>query len=347
MNTFKGADMRKFKFGVLGCGFWAYYQISAWKELEEVELVALYNRTRSKAERYAKEFNVPKVYDTAEELMADPDIDFVDIITDVAVHAELVHLAAKYKKPVICQKPMARSYEEGKSMVEACAKAGIPFMVHENWRWQAPIRKVKELLDAKIIGEPFRCNIYWCNSFPVFENQPFLANIEQFALADMGVHILDVARFYFGEAQSIYCHTQKVNKGIKGEDTATVVLKMANVICIAQIGYSSILERERFPETFILIEGEQGSIELCPDYWIRITTKGETRSFRVVPPRYPWANPSYDVVHASIVPTNKNWIESLKTGKEPETSGADNLKTLQLVYSAYESARTGESVHIA
>ncbi len=336
------------KFGVLGCGFWAHYQISAWREFNDVKLIALYNRTRSKAEKFAKEFGVPKVYDSAEELMADPEIDFVDIITDPVVHSELVHLAAKYKKPVICQKPMANSYEEGKAMVEVCASAGIPFMVHENWRWQAPIRKVKEILDSGAIGEPMRCNIYWCHSFPVFENQPFLANIEKFALADMGVHILDVARFYFGEAQSVYSQIRKVNKSIKGEDMATVIMQMGNTTCIVQISYSSILEKERFPETFIMIEGEKGSIELAPDYWVKVTNdKKETLSYRVIPPRYDWANPAYDIVHASMVPTIANWLESFRSGKEPETSGADNLKTLKLVYSAYESANTGKTIVIS
>ena len=334
------------KLGILGCGFWSFFQISAWKELEGVELVALYNRTQSKAEKRATEFGVPRIYNTPEELMADPEIDFVDIITDVAVHTELVQLATNYMKPVICQKPMARSYVEGKGMVEACAKAGVPFMVHENWRWQTPIRKVKELLNKGIIGAPIRCNLYWCNSFPVFDNQPFLARIEQFALADMGVHIIDVARFFFGEAQNVYCQIQKINKSIKGEDTASVMMQMGDVTCLVQISYSSIQEKERFPETFALIEGENGSIEICPDYWVRVTTKGETRSFRVVPPHYSWANPAYDIVHASIVPTNASWLESFRSGREPETSGADNLKTLELVYAAYESANTGKAVKI-
>lgn len=116
-------QLKVLKFGVLGCGFWANYQISAWREFDGVKLLALYNRTRSKAEKFAKKFDVPKVYDTAEELMADPEIDFVDIITDVAVHSELVHLAAKYKKPVICQKPMANSlarYQQNRNTVCGC-----------------------------------------------------------------------------------------------------------------------------------------------------------------------------------------------------------------------------------
>jgi predicted dehydrogenase len=339
-------ELKELKFGVLGCGFWSKYQISAWRELGGVELVAIYNRTRSKADDFAKEFGVPKIYDTPEELIADPDIDFVDVITDAVVHAEHVNLCAKHKKPVICQKPMALSLEEGKGMVQACKDAGIPFMVHENWRWQAPVRKVKEIMDSGAIGKPFRCNIYWNTGYPVFDNQPYLAQIEHLIIADLGIHILDTARFFFGEAQSICCFTSTVNRKIKGEDSATIMMRMSDVNCIVQISFSSILEKEKFPETFALIEGEKGSIELCPDYWVRVTTKNETRSFRVPPPKYSWANPDYLVVQSSIVPTNANWLESLRAGKEPETSGADNLKTLQLVYLAYESAKTGNAINV-
>jgi len=337
---------RKLKLGVLGCGFWAKYQISGWKELDRVELVAIYNRTRSKAEDYAKYFDVPKIYDTPEEMMADDEIDFVDIITDASVHSELVHLSAKYKKPVICQKPMALSLEEGKTMVEACKNAGIPFMVHENWRWQTPIRYVKEVMDTDVIGKPIRCNLYWNNSFPVFENQPFLAKIEQLIIADLGIHILDTARFFFGEAQELYCKTSKVNKNIVGEDMATIMLQMGDVTCLVQICYSSILEDERFPQTYVLIEGERGSIKLGVDYRISITTKEGTFSVYKPPPKYSWVNPDYEVVQSSIVATNKNWIDSFLAGKEPETSGKDNLKTLELVYSAYESAKTGKVIKI-
>ena len=338
--------MENVKFGVLGCGFWSKFQISAWKELKDVELIALYNRTRSKAEKLASEFDVPKVYDTPEELIADPEIDFVDIITDIAVHSELVHLSAKHKKPVICQKPMALSLEEGKGMVEACAKAGVPFMVHENWRWQTPIRKIKELINAGAIGEPFRCNLYWNCSFPVYDNQPFLANIDQLIIADLGIHILDTARFLFGEAQILYCSMTRGNPKIKGEDIATIMMRMSDVACIVQISYFSILENERFPQTYAMIEGTRGSIELCSDYWVKVTTKDGTHSFRIPPPRYSWVNPAYEVVQASIVSTNAHWLECFRTGKEPETSGADNLKTLQLVYSAYESARTDKAIEI-
>lgn len=335
------------RFAVIGCGFWSQFQIAAWKELEGVELVAVYNRTRGNAEKIAKRFNVPRVYDSAEELFENEKLDFVDIITDVGTHKKFVALAVKHGIPVICQKPMAPDYETAKGMVEDCEKANIPFFIHENWRWQLPIRAVKEKLNEGIIGKPFRARITYSNSFPVFDNQPFLAELEQFILTDIGTHILDVARFLFGEAKSLYCQTAKVHKHIKGEDAASVALKMENGMhCNVEVSYASKVEHDRFPETFMMIEGDKGSIELAPDCWVRVTTKEGTLSNRIELPSYSWVDSKYSLVHTSILEENRDLLSALQGKKQAETTGEDNLKTLRLVYAAYESAANNSVVTI-
>lgn len=102
----------KLKFAVIGCGFWAKYQIAAWKELEGIELVALYNRTLEKASFLARNFNIPRVYDDIHLLFEREELVFVDIITDVNTHAYFTQLSASHNIPVICQKPMAHTLSE-------------------------------------------------------------------------------------------------------------------------------------------------------------------------------------------------------------------------------------------
>jgi len=339
--------MDKMKFAVIGCGFWSQFQIAAWKELKGVELLALYNRTRSKAARLGERFDVPRIYDSAREMLENEELDFVDIITNVGTHEKFVSMAAAHELPVICQKPMAPDYETAQRMVETCQEAEVPFMVHENWRWQKPIRATKEKLASGVIGRPFRARISYCNSFPVFENQPFLAELEQFIIADMGSHILDVARFLLGEAKSIYCQTATVHEGIAGEDVASISMEMEGGIhCNVELSYASKLEQDRFPETYILIEGAKGSIKLAPDYWLRTTTEEGTHSKRLEPQLYDWADPQYKLIHASIVEANRDFLHALKGAKEAETKGQDNLKTVELVYGAYESAERGEVLEL-
>ena len=340
--------MSNLRFAVLGTGFWSHYQIPAWFEVGGVELVALYNRTVSKAEQVAKKFGAPKVYGDPEELLQNERLDFIDIITEVPAHAPLVHLAAKYRVPVICQKPMAPDYETAREMVTVCQKAGIPFFVHENYRWQAPLRTAKKLVEEGHIGRPFRGRFLFLHALEpfVWQNQPLLKSLERLIVADQGSHQLDLARFFFGEAKSIYCQHLRTRDDILGEDVASITLKMDRAICNVEMSFVSKTEWGHFPEELIYIEGTKGTLELAPDFWIRVTTAEGTWSRRCLPPRYDWADPNYDVNHASMVPLHRDFLQALQTGEPPENTGEDNLKTMQLVYAAYESAAKNQVVEI-
>jgi predicted dehydrogenase len=339
--------MTPLKFAVLGTGFWSYYQIPGWFEVGGVDLMAVYNRTVSKAEKVAARFNVPHVYGDAEELLKNEKLDFVDIITEIDAHAPFVKLAAKYKLPVICQKPMAPDLATAEEMVRICQKADVSLFIHENWRWQAPMRALKQALAEGSIGTPFRARLNMISGFPVFANQPFLKTLKHFILTDLGSHILDTARFLFGEAESLYCQTSQVHTDIAGEDVATVMLKMGGKTSVTcYLAYAeNYLEHDHFPQTYAFVEGERGSIQLGPDYWLRVTTKNGTLSYRVPPPRYAWADPAYDVVHASIVPCNANLLKALRGEGKAETTGEDNLKTVRLVFAAYDSAAQKQVIH--
>jgi predicted dehydrogenase len=178
----------------------------------------------------------------------------------------------------------------------------------------------------------------------VFENQPMLRQLERLALADVGSHLFDLARFFFGEPRTVYCETLRVRPDIKGEDVATAVLRTDDVICTCHMSYSTRTEHEQFPQTLLYIEGSAGTIELGPDYWVRLTTDEGTLARRHPPPRYTWADPDYAVVHASIVPCNADLLAGIRGERRSETTGEDNLNTMRLVYRAYESAATGRVI---
>lgn len=111
-----------------------------------------------------------------------------------------------------------------------------------------------------------------------------------------------------------------------------------------EMSYASRLEHERFPETYVLAECERGSVELGPDYWIRTTTREGTVARRRPPARYAWADPAYDVVHASIVDCNRNLLAGLAGAGSAETTSGDNVKTVELVHAAYASAAEARAI---
>jgi len=338
---------KKTKVAIFGCGFWSQFQMGGWLELPGVEIVAVYNRTLSRGQERARQFGIPACYDNAEELLKKhPEAEIVDIITDVDTHAAFVKLAASYRKHVICQKPMAPTLELASSMVETCKSAGVKYFVHENYRWQPQFRRIKAIIDSGEIGQPFRCRSRFNTAFPVFKTQPFLATLKQFAITDQGSHQFDVLRFLFGEMKSIYCVTQQVAKGIAGEDVVTTLLiSQSGVTCEQEISFSSLLEREVFPQTLMVIEGSKGSIRLDPDMVVKTTTQSGTRTEVVPLAKYPWQTERLTNEPPSIVACNENILMDVLGQSRAETTGDDNFKTVQLVFAAYDSAASGEVVH--
>ncbi|MBI4790050.1 MAG: Gfo/Idh/MocA family oxidoreductase [Chloroflexi bacterium] len=334
------------KFAVLGTGIWSQFQIPAWFEVGGVELVALYNRTVAKAELVARKYNTPKVYADPDELFRSELLDFVDIITEVPAHASLVLLAAKYHIPVICQKPMGPDYETCVAMVQACQEAGIPFFIHENFRWQWHYRAVRHALDERHLGRLHRADIRAGNGGKtVLSFQPVLRTLPHRAITDMGSHIFDLARFYFGEPESIYCHARRTFDGVAGEDVMAAMLRFPDLVCTCAIS-----ERPNFR---VFIEGEYGTIEVGNDRIIHITTdKGTILRQPPEMPRYPWVTPEQDIQYGrhmiqNIVECNKHFYHALITGNLPETHAGDNLKTMRLVYAACESTERNAVIELS
>jgi predicted dehydrogenase len=346
-NQEKNKMSQRLPFAVIGTGFWSNFQIAAWMEVGGVDLVAVCDRVKEKAEAIAQKFTVPRVYNDVQEMLDHENLAFVDIITDVDTHARFTELAARKGISVICQKPMAPKLQVAEQLVRLCKELNVPFFVHENWRWQSPIRKVKEIIETGEIGRLFKSHITFCSAFPVFDNQPFLAELNEFILTDIGSHILDVCRFLFGEVRSLLCHTLTINSKIKGEDVANVFMKMENgMSCYAEMSYASILEYEAFPETFILIEGADGSIHLGRNCEIKVTTRSGTRVIHAEPKTYEWADPKYSLIHSSIVECCRDLLKELSGKGSAETTSRDNLETVRLVHACYASARTNKLIDL-
>jgi len=341
--------MNPMRFAIFGSGFWARVQLAAWREVGGVDCVAVYNRSRANGALFAQEMGVPAVYEDPVELLERVQPDFVDNITEIGGHKPLSLLCAQHRVPCICQKPMAATLEDAREMVEAFAKSGTTFLVHENWRWQSPMRALIETLRSGIIGTPFRARLTMTSGFDVWANQPALRSLKQFILTDLGTHLLDVARACFGEANSLYCQLQRTLPDVKGDNVATVLLSMGEPrTCVTvELAYAKTpLEREIFPQSLAFVEGPMGSIEVTGDYWLRVTTREGTHCRRYAPPRFDWVDPRYEVAQSSMVPCIQNLLGDLRGNGRAETTGADNLKTLQLVFGAYESAKRDQVLHM-
>ncbi|OCP25139.1 MULTISPECIES: Gfo/Idh/MocA family oxidoreductase [unclassified Ensifer] len=339
--------MAKVKGALIGCGFFAVNQMHGWKDLSDVEIVAICDRDPERLRLVGDQFSIARRYLSAEAMFADGGFDFVDIATTVGSHRALVELAASSKVPAICQKPFAPTLEDAKAMVKIAEKAGIALMIHENFRWQTPILAIKDVLASGAIGVPFWGRISFRSGFDVFSGQPYLAKGERFIIEDLGIHSLDIARFLFGDASRMTARTARINPTIAGEDVATMLLDHDNgITSIVDVSYATKLPEEPFPETFVEIDGSKGTLRLGKGYRLTVHSPDGTTESVVAPNLLPWASRPWHNIQESVALIQKHWIERLASGQQPDTSGRDNLKTFALVEAAYLSAARGETVAV-
>jgi predicted dehydrogenase len=339
--------MTELKGALIGCGFFAVNQMHAWRDVEGAAIVAICDRDPARLKAVGDQFGIERRYSDAAELFAAGGFDFVDIATTVPSHRPLVEMAASHKIPVICQKPFAKSLADAKAMVAACRDAGIPLMVHENFRWQTPIQAVRRLLDSKAIGTPFWGRFSFRSGYDVFSGQPYLAEGERFIIEDLGIHTLDIARFILGDVKTLTARTKRVNPRIKGEDVATILLDHeSGATSVVDVSYATKLGTENFPETLIELDGTDGTIRLSAGYRLEVTNAAGTVVSDASPQLLSWASRPWHNIQESVYAIQEHWVERLKNGGEPATSGADNLKTFALVEAAYESSASGKTVDV-
>lgn len=333
------------KGALIGCGFFAQNQMHAWQAIDGAQITAICDRDPARLADTAARFGITRTYADAGQMIAAEDLDFVDIATTVASHRPLVKMAARARLHVICQKPFAETMEDARAMVDAVDGAGRILMVHENFRWQSPIRAAIDALRAGAIGQPFFGRVSFRSGYDVFSGQPYLATDPRFIIQDLGIHILDIARALFGDVTRLSAATARINPAIRGEDVATMLLDHAGgVTSVVDCSYATRRSPETFPETLLEIDGDQGTLRLDAGYRLVIQNGAGEEIRDVAPPLLPWAERPWHNIQESVQIIQRHFVDCLREGRTPETSGRDNLQTLALVEAAYASARDGSRI---
>ena len=343
--------MKKLRGVCIGAGYFSQYHYDAWRRIPEVDIVAVVNRDIAHAQQVAAKFSIPRVaaITVLPRLLDELRPDFIDIITPPETHLDLVRLAAARGIAIICQKPLAPSWEDSVALVDIANRAAVRFLVHENWRWQPWYREIKRQLSSGALGELFsiavrtRMGDGW-PSDAYLARQPFFRTYPRLLVYETGVHFLDVFRFLGGEIESVYARLQKRNPAIVGEDAGQIVCGLTN-------GATAILDASRYNEadttdaryTFgtVRIDGSKGHLELDLDGNLTLKPLGQPAQ-RI---DYPHERRGFagDCVYA----LQRHFVESMLNGTRFESTGEDYLKTTAAVEACYRSAATGDAATVA
>ncbi|MBM1105722.1 Gfo/Idh/MocA family oxidoreductase [Aurantibacter crassamenti] len=144
--------MKTIGIGFIGAGDIADLHAEAINDLQGAELIGIWNRTTSKAEVKAAKFGCD-VYSTVDELLADPKIDAVFILTNMETHCEYTIKAASYGKHILVEKPAASSIAELNKMQDAIDKAGVTCMPVHNYIYEPGIMRAKQMIESGKLGD--------------------------------------------------------------------------------------------------------------------------------------------------------------------------------------------------
>ena len=339
--------------GILGCGKIAQVRhIPEYAENPDVKLVAFFSPNRARAQEQADKYG-GKVYDTAEALLADPEIDAVSICAANYAHAELSIQALNAGKHVLCEKPMATTLADCEAMVECAKKNGKFLMIGHNQRLAKAHMEAKRLIDEGLIGDIITFRTSFGHGGPETWSISPGKNVWFFdkkkaamgVMADLGVHKTDLIQYLTGQ-RVVRTTARLVTLDKRGEDGELIGVD-DNAVCIYEMSggaFGTMTASWTYygaEDNSTVLYGTKGIMRIYDDPAHSIVVKLADGQEQV-----------YDVEQ---IQTNDNqtksgvidlWVDCLKNNRAPEISGESALYAMRAVFASIESSQAGKTVEI-
>lgn len=312
-------------------------------------VVGIYNRREERARRLADMFNIPTVYKTIEEIMADDRVTIVDIALPASIQPQIVEMAAAVGKHVLCQKPLGENYADAKKIVKLVEQGGIKGAINQQMRYAPGISASKSIINRGWMGELTQATVN-VNVMQEFANWQFLREIDTLEVMYHSIHYLDSIRYMIGTPEAVFCDAARYPGQIcKGETRTLIQLKYADSDLRATVhdNHNNWAPQDDWTATFRIegtegiIKGTNGSLYNYP------VGKEDTISFisKQIDPTY-WFTPQLEgkwFPHA-FMGTMGELMLAIDENREPSNSVRDNLETLQIVFGAYKSMKEGRYI---
>ena len=327
------ADKQEFGIGLIGLGIGQQHLLGYQRQ--NLRVAAICDKDTTRLNEIGNTFGIDKRYTRIADLIADTDVDVVDMAVQPWIRSPIVKAAAEAGKHILCQKPFAMSMQQAVEMVNICERYNVQLMVNQNSCFVPGFLAIEPYINAEHLGEIYHVSIT-CNGF--YTEFP-----ERHLIPAMQVHHIGLVHKWFGEYESVYCQAHGHNRSIEEGETLSVALfkSRSGVQGLLSCNWAFLANSGRnlqHPHEEIRIQGTKGAIYGNSEDMTVLLTEPETREIK----------PSIDGTWFPDAFGNvmAHFLECLQTGEKPITDGRSNLHIVQTFFAMHQSAKSGKVVLI-
>jgi predicted dehydrogenase len=328
-----------FGIGLIGCGGIARgAHLPAYRQFG-YRVLACCDVREEAALAAQRAFEIPFATTRVEELLSRPEVEIVDLAVHANQRRPLVEQIAAAGKPIFSQKPFAMNRQDAEQMVAVCERVGVPLMVNQQARWAPSHRAVKQMIESGVLGHVY--SVLHLNRS--FQDAPgsWFVDLENFNIVDHGIHYIDLSRYFTGHDP---VRVKATTTTVPGQVAVSPMIY--TILCeyapetevMATLHFNNIVPTAAMHRYEWFVDGTEGSLSASSSE-LTISFKENPAARQVFPIQGSWFPEAFGGSMGEM-------MAALAEGREPETSGRDNLKTLAIALAAVESAATGRAVEL-
>lgn len=290
------------------------------------------------AQQAAREkFAIPKVYADYRDLVADPEVEVVDLLTHPTLREGAVRAAAAARKPIITEKPLAGSLPEAERIVAIAADAPIPFAVHQNYRWRKCCFLAHHIIQKGLIGAPFLAAIEIIGTQDVrLAKHPVYATCTDFLTVQWNTHLADLLRYWTGrDPARVLARTGRMNGQNFASDNLLIVLYDFGPGLTGHVLHTELLRASgALGGVRCRVDGDRGSIVFDFDSQLTLDSLVLGGGPRAL-------DTSCGTYASSFAGSMGDFLLAIEESREPLVSARRNLATIRSIFAEDASAREG------
>ena len=340
---------RRLKIATAGTGYFSQFHFDAWSRIENVDLVGLCALNDRMSHNVSERFDTVVIWRDLSEMLDAVEPDLLDIVTPPSTHLQFIKAAVERGVAVVCQKPFTECIAEAKEATALAEVAGVPLIVHENFRFQPWYCQMRKILDEGALGEVYQMSFRMRpgdgqGPKAYLNRQPYFQTMERFLVHETAIHFIDVFRYLLGEIIWVYADLARYNPAISGEDAGHIVFGFksgARGVFDGNRLVDHIAEDRRLTMGEMLIEGSDAVLRLDGDGNIYLRKHGCNDEIFV---DYDWENRGF--AGDSVYMLLRHIVDHLCVGTPAMNAAQDYLRNLKIEEAVYHSNKIGCKVSL-